>query len=42
MYWIKTSNDYPSQEDGKHTFVFMGGKSKEEEGWVLAESKDSD
>lgn len=42
MYWIKTSNHYPSQEDRKHTFVFMGGKSKEEEGWVLAESKDAD
>lgn len=32
MYWIKTSNHYPTQEDRKHTFVFVGGKGEEEEG----------
>lgn len=42
MYWIKTSNHYPAREDGKYTFVFVGGKGEEEEGWVLVESKDAD
>lgn len=40
MYWIKTSNHYPAQEDNKH--VYLCGMGEEEEGWLLVESKDAD
>lgn len=42
IYWIKTSNHYPVQEDSKHMFISVGGMGEEVEGWVLAESKDAD